>query len=124
MELLKFLEKYNTSDLYVGEIFDSQAFLLDENGKPTGETKAITTNKFDVAVRNEEGDYVSIVDGTIYSDGAYEKFTDVNHLPTWLFFHVESFAKATGYKKNKISKKAAVKIAKELRVEKTDGVEV
>ena len=124
MELLKILEKYNTSDLYVGEIYDPQAFFLDENGNATGETKAITTNRFDVAIRNENGDYVSIVDGTIYSDGAYEKFTDVNHLPTWLFFHVESFAKATGYKKNKISKKAAVKIAKTIREEKTAGMEL
>ena len=124
MELLKILEKYNTSDLYVGEIYDPQAFFLDENGKPTGETKAITTNRFDVAIRNENGDYVSIVDGTVYSDGAYEKFADANNLPTWLFFHVKTFAEETGCKKKRISKKAAIKVAKELRVEKTDGVEV
>ena len=116
---LKLIEKYDTSELYVGEIYDPQAFILDENGKPTGETKAITTNRFDVATKNADGDFVSVADGTVYSN----RIT-ADHLPKFLFSNVETFIQATGCKKKRISKKAAVRAAKEITIERTQCVEI
>ena len=73
MQIFKDLEKIDVKDLYVGEIYNPQIFIVDKNGKKNGETKAYSMNKFDVATKNADGDYVSVVDGTIYSDGAIEK---------------------------------------------------
>ena len=107
MKLLESFKRLDVKDLYVGEIFAPQAFMLDENGKNNGLTKAISLERFDVATKDSEGDFVSVVDGTVYSEGSEEKIKEGKANEKNFFWNVESFEKLTG-KKGKISKKAVV----------------
>ena len=115
------LLKIDTKDLFVGEIFDPQVYVLDKNGKKTGATKAKSLKKFDVATKNKEGDFVSVIDGTVYSDGSADKIVAGKTEGKMFFWNVESFAKVTG-KKGKISKKAAAKEAQAINAERTQGL--
>ena len=121
MKILKNLEKIDTKDLYVGEIFNPQVFSVDKQGKKDGGVKAVSLNKFDVATKNEEGDFVSISDGTVYSEGSVQKVIEGKAAGKMLFWNVESFAKVTG-KKGKISKKAAIKEAESINIERTQDL--
>ena len=123
MKLLKDFERIDVNDLYVGEIFDPQVYMLDENGKLNGATKAFPIGKFDVATKNAEGDFVSVSDGTVYSDGSMEKIVAGKTRNKMFFWNVESYAKVTG-KKGKVSKKAAAKEAQAINAERTQNVEV
>ena len=124
MRLFKNFERYNTSDLYIGEIFNPQAFVLDENHKKTGLTKSVSTQIFDVATRNAEGDYISLTDGSVYCDGSTQAIIEGKADNNLLFYNVESFAKATGYRRKRISKSTAIEKAKEISKERTKGVQL
>ena len=121
MEILQGLEKIDVKDLFVGEIYNPQIFLVDKNGKKNGETKAYSMNKFDVATKNADGDFVSVVDGSVYSDGSIEKVVSGKADNKKFFWNVESFAKVTG-KKGKISKRAAAKEAKAINAERNQSL--
>lgn len=120
MKLFDNLKKIDVKDLYVGEIYDPQAYILDKNGKKSGETKAVSLNKFDVATKNEEGDYVSVSDGTVYSEGSKEKIIAGKTEGKMFFWDVESYAQVTG-KKGKVSRKEAIKEAQAINTERTQN---
>ena len=123
MNVLKDLERIDVKDLYVGEIFHPQVFTVDKNGKNDGGVKAVSLNKFEVATRNEQGDFVSIIDGTVYSEGSTEKIINGKYKGKMFFWNRESFAKVTG-KKGKITQRAAIKEAKAINLERTQGLEL
>ena len=121
MKILEDLEKIDVKDLYVGEIYQPQIFIVDKNGKKNGETKAYTTNKFDVAMKNADGDFVSVSDGSVYSDGSIEKVVSGKADGKKFFWNVESYSKVTG-KKGKVSKRSAAKEAKAINAERNQSL--
>lgn len=123
MKLLKGLKKLDTKNLLVGEIYDPQAYSLDKKGNPTGETKAISLNRVDAAIKNADGYYESVIDGTVYCDGSLDQIKKMNaHEKELLFFlKPETYTQATG-QKGKVSKKSVVKEIQAINDEKTQSL--
>lgn len=124
MKIVEKLKRIDTKQVYIGEVFNPQAYALDDNGEITGDTKAISMKKFDAVRKTEDGYYISLIDGTKYSDGSFKQIKEFYGKEDLMFlWHVETFYEATG-KKGKISKKALKKELEAIQDEKLNGVEV
>ena len=113
MNLFEKLNKVSCDNLYVGTIYDPQAYFLDDNGKPNGLTKAIPTGQVVIAERLENGDYRSIVDGTVYSEGSVEKIVKEETEGFNFFYNVIPFAKVAfplGQEKGSVRRGSVAKL--------------
>lgn len=133
MKFFEMLSRVKTEELYVGEIFEPQSYFADKKGNKTGLIKAATTNEFATVTKNENNDYVSVENGTIYIDGTVEKVKDEKVGDNLCLFDVKPFAEVyqdiTGKKaKATVSKRAAISIAKKLneqrKIELENSVEM
>ena len=131
MKVDELMKSYNTSDLFVGDVYVATMFGENE-GKLDGSYKGREKGEKVVATLNESGDYVSIEDGKIYSSTNPENvIRNAKGEMLEMLRHVEGFENAAApYAKRripkKISKKAAIKyqeiINRELTKESKAGV--
>ena len=97
-----FGKSYNTNELYVAVLGDHQAFMLDENGKWDGTSKAIEISKKDI-VKIEGNTHVSVATNEVYDqtkrdpEGFPEQIFVMNTIPFNEYF--------ADYNKAKISQK-------------------
>ena len=117
MGLFDCLITYNTYQLFVGEVFEPHAFRQDEKGVNTGEVKASSVLKRDICIQIENGDYVSVVDGTRYSAGSYEQIVSNNITAPYFFWKVRSYVEVTGFESPKISRKQVLKLYEKLNTQ-------
>ena len=112
MKVIESMQKYNTSDLFIGDVYVATMFGENE-GKLDGSYKGREKGEKVVATRNELGDYVSIEDGKIYSSSNPENvIRNAKGETLEMLRHVEGFEKtAAPYAKRKLPKKISRKAA-------------
>ena len=117
MGLFDRLIKYNACQLFVGEVYEPHAFKQDENGYNTGEVKASSVLKKDICVQNQDGDYVSVVDGTIYSAGTNDQIISGNIRYPYFFWKVKPYREVSGKKSFTTSKYDVVKLYEKMNTQ-------
>ena len=112
MEAFETMKKYNTSELYVGDVYIATMFGTHE-GKMDGSYKGREKGEVVVAIRNELGDYISIENGKIYSSSNPENvIRNANGKPLEMLRHVQGFEQAAApYARKKMPKRISRKAA-------------
>jgi len=77
-----FGKNYKTNELFVSVVGNHQAFILDENNKYSGYSKAVPTSERDIVLKENEK-HISVVNGRVYDPS----MVDEKGCPQLLFIY-------------------------------------